>query len=94
MVCDIGKTQLFPTLDNDTRSKRTFQRQEQVRDDITGRYHATDHTMGITHWTWYLPIKKARADANQEYPPRTHQEINIREIRTPTRTVFTQEHNE
>ena len=38
--------------------------------------------------------KKARADANQEYPPITHPEINIREVNTPSPTVFTQEQNE
>ena len=38
--------------------------------------------------------KKARADANPESPPRTQPEINIRELRTPNRTVFTPEHNE
>ena len=38
--------------------------------------------------------KKSRADANPESPPRPHPEINIREVRTPSRTVFTQEQNE
>ena len=38
--------------------------------------------------------KKARADANPESPPRTQPEINIRELRTPNRTVFKQEQNE
>ena len=38
--------------------------------------------------------KKERADANPESPPRTQTEINIREVRTPSHTVFTQEHNE
>ena len=39
-------------------------------------------------------IKKARAGANPEYPPRTHPRTNIREVRTPSRKVFTREHNE
>ena len=34
--------------------------------------------------------QKAREDTNTEPPPRIHLEINIREIRTPSRTVFTQ----
>ena len=33
-------------------------------------------------------------DDNPEYPQRTQQEINIRKVRTPSRTVFTLEHNE
>ena len=33
-------------------------------------------------------------DANPESPPITQYEINIREVQTPSRTVFTQEHNE
>ena len=39
-------------------------------------------------------IKKARTGANPEYPARTHPGTNIREVRTPRRTVFTQEQNE
>ena len=38
--------------------------------------------------------KKARADANSESPPIIQTEINIREVHTPSRKVFTQEHNE
>ena len=38
--------------------------------------------------------QKERADANTESPPITHQEINMREVRTPSLTVFTQEQNE
>ena len=38
------------TLDNNTGSERTFQKQEQVRDNITGKYHVTDHILRITHW--------------------------------------------
>ena len=38
--------------------------------------------------------KKARADVNPESSLRTHPETNIREVRTPSRTVFTQEQNE
>ena len=39
-------------------------------------------------------IEKARADANPESPPRTQPEKNIREVHTPSQTVFTQEQNE
>ena len=38
--------------------------------------------------------QKSRAGANPEYPPRAQHKINIREVRTPSRAVFTQEHNE
>ena len=38
--------------------------------------------------------QKSRAGANPEYPPRTQPETNIREVRTLSRTVFTQEQNE
>ena len=38
--------------------------------------------------------KKARADANPESPRITQPEINIREIFTPSWTVFMQEQNE
>ena len=41
-----------------------------------------------------LTRQKARADANPESPPRTQPDINILELYTPSRTVFTQEHNE
>ena len=37
---------------------------------------------------------KAIAGSNPESPPRTHQETNIFEVRTPSWTVFTQEQNE
>ena len=37
--------------------------------------------------------QKARADANPESPLRNQHEININEVRTPSRTVFTQEQN-
>ena len=37
---------------------------------------------------------KSRAGANPESPPRTQPETNIHEVRTPSHTVFTQEHNE
>ena len=82
-----------PTLDNNTGSESTFQRQEQVRDDKTGLYHATDHIVRIMHWRQYLPEKKAIAGANPESPPRTQPETNICEVRTPSRTVFPQERN-
>ena len=35
--------------------------------------------------------QKSRADTNPESPPRTHLETNIRYVRTPSWTVFTQE---
>ena len=38
--------------------------------------------------------QKAGADAKTESPPRTQLEINICEVRTPSRKVFTQEQNE
>ena len=37
--------------------------------------------------------QKSRADANPESPPKTQHKINIQEVRTPSRTVFTQKHN-
>ena len=46
-----------PTLDNNTGSERTFQRQEQIRDYSTGQYHATYHIVLITYWRCYLPDK-------------------------------------
>ena len=36
----------------------------------------------------------AKAGANPESPPRTHPGTNIREVHTPSRTIFTQEKNE
>ena len=36
-------------LDNDTSSESTFQRQEKFRYDSTGKFHATDHIVRITH---------------------------------------------
>ena len=38
--------------------------------------------------------QKSRADSNPESPPRNQHEINIHEIRTHSRTVFTPERNE
>ena len=38
--------------------------------------------------------QKAKADANRESRPITQPEINIREVHTPSCTVFMQEHNE
>ena len=38
--------------------------------------------------------KKSRADANRVSPPRTQHKINICEVQTPSRAVFTQEQNE
>ena len=43
---------------------------------------------------WHLPGKNGIAGENTESPPRTQPEINIHEVRTPSRTVFTQEQNE
>ena len=48
-------------------------------------YHASD--MVYTR-------QKSRADANPKYIPRTQHKINIHEVLTPSRTVFTQEQNE
>ena len=39
-------------------------------------------------------IQKARAGANPESTARTQPGTNIREVRTPRRTVFTWEQNE
>ena len=57
-----------PTLDNDTGSERTFQIQEQVRDDITGRDHKTDNIVRIMHWRWYLPDKNQERVQMQNLP--------------------------
>ena len=38
--------------------------------------------------------QKSRAIANPEYPPIPHPETNIREVRTPSWTISTQEDNE
>ena len=38
--------------------------------------------------------QKSRAGANPQYPPRTHPEKKLREVRTLSRTEFTQEQNE
>ena len=37
--------------------------------------------------------QKSRAGANPESPPRTQPGKNMREVRTTSRTVFTQEYN-
>ena len=71
-------------------SERKFQRQEQVKDNSTGKYHATDHIVRITHWRWYL-LGKVRAYTNSEYPTITQPEIDVH---TPSQTVFKQEQNE
>ena len=39
-------------------------------------------------------IQKSRAVAKTESPPRTQPGTKLREVRTPIRTVFTQEQNE
>ena len=49
-----------PTLDSNTGSDRMFQRQGQVRDNIIGRYHATDHIVNIMHCRWYLSERKKK----------------------------------
>ena len=38
--------------------------------------------------------QKVRSGENTESSTRTHPGTNIRKVRTPSRTVFTQEHNE
>ena len=38
--------------------------------------------------------QKVISGEHPESPPRTQSGTNIREVRTPSRTVFTQEHNE
>ena len=38
--------------------------------------------------------QKERVGAITESPPKTHPATNIREVRTPSRTVFTQKQNE
>ena len=50
--------------------------------------YSEDHTLEIV-----FKRQKARADANPGSPPITQREINIREVRNPSRTVFTQEQN-
>ena len=39
-------------------------------------------------------VQKARAGANPESPAKTQTGTNIREVRTPIKTVFTREDNE
>ena len=51
--------------------------------------YSEDHTLEIL-----FTRKKARAGANTESTPITQPEINIREVRTPSCKVFTQEKNE
>ena len=51
--------------------------------------YSEDHALGIV-----FTRKKSRVGVNTEYPPRTHSEKNIREVRTHNRTVFIQEQNE
>ena len=41
-----------------------------------------------------FPRQKSRAGENPEYSPRTQPGTNISEVRTPSRTVFTQEQSE
>ena len=51
--------------------------------------YIADHALEIV-----FTRQKSRLGANPESRPRTHPETNIREVRTPSRTVFTLEHNE
>ena len=57
--------------------------------DMCGWRLTEDHALEMV-----FTRQKERADANTESPPITHQEINMREVRTPSLTVFTQEQNE
>ena len=57
--------------------------------DLCGLLYSEYNALGMV-----FTRKKSRADANPESPPRTQHEINICEVRTPSRKVFTQEHNE
>ena len=38
--------------------------------------------------------QKPRVGANPESPTKNHPETNMHEVLTPSKTVFTQEHNE
>ena len=57
--------------------------------DLCGWKPTEDHTLEMV-----FIRQKARADANPESPPKIKHKINIRELRTPSRKVFTQEQNE
>ena len=57
--------------------------------DLCGCQLNEDHALDMV-----FTRHKTRADANPESPPKTLHEINIREVRTPSWTVFTQKHNE
>ena len=48
-----------------------------------------DHTLEMV-----FTRQKEKVGANPESPPITQPEINIRELLTPSRTVFSQEQNE
>ena len=48
----------------------------------------------ITYWRWYLPDKNQERVQIHNLLQELSQEKNIREVRTPSREVFTQEHNE
>ena len=50
--------------------------------------YSEDHTLGVI-----CTRQKSISGANPESPPRTQPEKNIGEVRTPSQTVFTQEHN-
>ena len=51
--------------------------------------YSEDHTLDMV-----FTRQKSRLGKNPESPPRTRPETNIREVRTPSRKVFTQEQNE
>ena len=53
-----------------------------ARNGSYSEYHALDMVFAI---------QKAKADSNPESPPKTQPEIDIRELRTPSQTGFTQE---
>ena len=57
--------------------------------DMCGWQLTEDHALEMVFMR-----QKERADANPEYPPRTQPEINILEVQTTSRTIFTQEQSE
>ena len=56
--------------------------------DLCGWRLTEDHSLKMVYTR-----QKARAGANPEYSPRIQHEINIREVQTPSKTVFTPEKN-
>ena len=65
---------------------KTVEVQTEYLDYYTRKY---DHTLEMV-----FTRQTSRGGANPESPSRTHPETSIREIRTPSRTVFTQKQNE